>query len=103
MFVKMLAIIKKMWYNTNRMKTELTFDQENAKNLIAEWFTNTQDQVFVLSGYAGTGKTFLIDYIVRNVLMLKIGTEAVFVSPTGKAAANLVRNGTVAGTVQSLI
>ena len=85
------------------MKTELTFDQENAKNLIAEWFTNTQDQVFVLSGYAGTGKTFLIDYIVRNVLMLKIGTEAVFVSPTGKAAANLVRNGTVAGTVQSLI
>ena len=85
------------------MKTELTFDQENAKNLIAEWFTNTQDQVFVLSGYAGTGKTFLIDYIVRNVLMLKIGTEAVFVSPTGKAAANLVRNGTVAGTVHSLI
>ena len=85
------------------MKTELTRDQENAKNLIAEWFTNTQDQVFVLSGYAGTGKTFLIDYIVRNVLMLKIGTEAVFVSPTGKAAANLVRNGTVAGTVHSLI
>ena len=69
----MLAIIKKMWYNTNTMKTELTRDQENAKNLIAEWFTNTQDQVFVLSGYAGTGKTFLIDYIVRNVLMLKIG------------------------------
>ena len=85
------------------MKTELTRDQENAKNLIAEWFTNTQDQVFVLSGYAGTGKTFLIDYIVRNVLMLKIGAEAVFVSPTGKAAANLVRNGTVAGTVHSLI
>ncbi len=85
------------------MKTVLTSDQENAKNLITEWFFNTQDQVFVLSGYAGTGKTFLIDYVVRNVLMLKIGVEAVFVSPTGKAAANLVRNGTVAGTVHSLI
>ena len=85
------------------MKTVLTSDQENAKNLISEWFFNTQDQVFVLSGYAGTGKTFLIDYIVRNVLMLKIGVEAVFVSPTGKAAANLVRNGTVAGTVHGLI
>ena len=71
------------------MKTVLTSDQENAKNLITEWFLNTQDQVFVLSGYAGTGKTFLIDYIVRKELLLKIGSEAVFVSPTGKAAANL--------------
>ncbi len=85
------------------MKTTLTADQENAKNLIAEWFVNTADKIFVLSGYAGTGKTFLIDYIVRNVLRLKIGEEAVFVSPTGKAAANLVRCGTVAGTVHSLI
>jgi exodeoxyribonuclease-5 len=85
------------------MKEVLTTDQERAKNLIAEWFVNTNDQVFVLSGYAGTGKTFLIDYVVRNVLHLDIGTEAVFVSPTGKAAANLVKNGTIAGTVHSLI
>ncbi len=81
----------------------MTSDQENAKNLIAEWFQNTNDRIFVLSGYAGTGKTFLIDYVVRRVLRLEIGTEAVFVSPTGKAAANLVKNGTVAGTVHSLI
>ncbi len=81
----------------------LTNDQENARDLIAEWFFNTDDQVFVLSGYAGTGKTFLIDYVVREVLSLKAGVEAVFVSPTGKAAANLVKNGTVAGTVHSLI
>ncbi len=81
----------------------LTHDQENAKDLIAEWFFNTDNQVFVLSGYAGTGKTFLIDYVVREVLHLKAGVEAVFVSPTGKAAANLVKNGTVAGTVHSLI
>ena len=85
------------------METTLTADQENAKNLIAEWFFNTLDQTFVLSGYAGTGKTFLIDYVVRHVLRLKIGEEAVFVSPTGKAAANLVKGGTVAGTVHSLI
>ena len=81
----------------------LTSDQETAKNLIEEWFFNTDNQVFVLSGYAGTGKTFLIDYVVREVLHLKAGDEAVFVSPTGKAAANLVKNGTVAGTVHSLI
>ena len=75
------------------MEITLTRDQENAKNLIAEWFSNTDDKVFVLSGYAGTGKTFLIDFVVREVLNLKAGVEAVFVSPTGKAAANLVRNG----------
>lgn len=84
-------------------KVTLTTDQENAKNLIAEWFFNTDNQVFVLSGYAGTGKTFLIDYVVREELHLKAGAEAVFVSPTGKAAANLVKNGTVAGTLHSLI
>ena len=81
----------------------LTRDQEKANDLIAEWFFNTENQVFVLSGYAGTGKTFLIDYTVRETLHLKAGVEAVFVSPTGKAAANLVKNGTVAGTVHSLI
>ena len=85
------------------MEVELTQDQERAKNLIAEWYFNTDNQVFVLSGYAGTGKTFLIDYVVRKVLKLKVGSEAVFVSPTGKAAANLVKNGTLAGTVHSLI
>lgn len=103
MFVKIVAKRKKVCYNVETMDIQLTNDQENAKNLIAEWFFNTDDQVFVLSGYAGTGKTFLIDYIVREVLHMQIGKEAVFVSPTGKAAANLVKNGTVAGTVHSLI
>lgn len=85
------------------MDVVLTRDQENAKNLIAEWFFNTQNQVFVLSGYAGTGKTFLIDYLVKEVLCLTAGKEVVFVSPTGKAAANLLKRGTPAGTVHSLI
>ncbi len=85
------------------MEIKLTDDQERAKNLITEWFVNTDDQVFVLSGYAGTGKTFLIDHIVKRELKLEVGKEAVFVSPTGKAAANLVKAGTLAGTVHGLI
>ncbi len=92
-----------MWYNRGAMDKLLTSDQEKAKNLIAEWFLNTDDRMFVLSGYAGTGKTFLIDYVVREVLHLEPGTEAVFVTPTGKAATVLIRAGTVAGTVHSLI
>ncbi len=102
MFVS-LAIAKKLCYNRDMDEIVLTQDQENAKNLIEEWFFNHDDQVFVLSGYAGTGKTFLIDFVVRETLRLKAGEEAVFVSPTGKAAANLVKNGTIAGTVHSLI
>ena len=92
-----------MCYTIYKMDVKLTQDQERAKNLIIEWFVNTDNQIFVLSGYAGTGKTFLIDYIVKEELRLKVGTEAVFVSPTGKAAANLVKKGTVAGTVHGLI
>ena len=67
------------------MEKVLTPDQENAEKLIKEWFFNTDNLVFVLAGYAGTGKTFLIDRIVRESLHLKAGTEAVFVTPTGKA------------------
>ena len=85
------------------MEKVLTPDQENAEKLIKEWFFNTDNLVFVLAGYAGTGKTFLIDRIVRESLHLKAGTEAVFVTPTGKAATVLIKNGTVAGTVHSLI
>lgn len=82
---------------------KLTADQEIAKDKIAEWFFNRNDPVFVLAGYAGTGKTFLINYIVKEVLHLKAGEEAAFVSPTGKAATVLAQSGTVAGTVHGLI
>ena len=85
------------------MEKVLTPDQENAEKLIKEWFFNTDNLVFVLEGYAGTGKTFMIDRIVRESLHLKAGTEAVFVMTTGKAATVLIKNGTVAGTVHSLI
>ena len=85
------------------MEKVLTADQEAAKNLIKEWYFNSDDQFFVLSGYAGTGKTFLIDYVVRKEIKLKVGEEAVFVSPTGKAASILVKRGTPACTLHSLI
>ena len=81
----------------------MTADQQQAKNLIAEWFFNTDDLTFVLAGYAGTGKTFLINHVVQETLGLKAGVEAAFVSPTGKAATVLAQGGTVAGTVHGLI
>ncbi|MBP5242157.1 MAG: AAA family ATPase [Clostridia bacterium] len=84
------------------MEESLTADQEKAEQLIREWYLNTDDQVFILSGYAGTGKTYLLKRVVES-LGLVLGKEAVFVAPTGKAASVLVKNGTPAGTIHSLI
>ena len=80
----------------------LTDEQKEAEELIEEWYHNLGTQIFVLCGYAGTGKTFLIDHTVRK-LGLVPGKSAVFVAPTGKAASVLLRGGTPASTVHSLI
>ena len=80
----------------------LTQDQAEAAELVREWFYHLNTQIFVLCGYAGTGKTYLIDYIVKD-LGLVAGESVAFVAPTGKAASVLVRGGTPAGTVHSLI
>ena len=80
----------------------LTDDQKQAAELIEAWYRHLNTQIFVLCGYAGTGKTFLIDYVVR-ALGLVPGESAAFVAPTGKAASVLIRAGVPATTVHSLI
>ena len=85
-----------------RPEVTLTADQAEAAEFITEWFLHLNTQVFVLCGYAGTGKTFLVDYVVRS-LGLVPGESAAFVAPTGKAASVLIRGGTPAGTLHSLI
>ncbi len=103
----MFAFLRGICYNTG-MKEELaavpvlTDDQSEAAELIEEWFFHLNTQIFVLCGYAGTGKTFLVDYIVRKMGLVP-GESAVFVAPTGKAASVLIRGGTPASTVHSLI
>lgn len=42
---------------------ELTDDQQNAFDDIKEWIDNSSEDFYTLSGFAGTGKTVLIDYI----------------------------------------
>lgn len=81
----------------------LTSNQENAKKSIMEWFLNLDTQVFVLSGYAGTGKTFLLRHVVCDCLALEPEKQVAFVAPTGKAASILIRSGTPASTIHSLI
>ena len=52
---------------------------------IAEFITNTNvNEIFVLKGYAGTGKTTVISTIVNN--LAEINKKYVLLAPTGRAA-----------------
>jgi exodeoxyribonuclease-5 len=82
----------------------LTKQQKEASNKIKEWFNSNKkiSQIFTLAGYAGTGKTTLINYLVRNILDIDFDDIA-FVAPTGKASSELTKKGLRAMTVHKLI
>jgi len=62
-----------------------TDDQAAAMKKIASFLCdNNQDIVFLLTGYAGTGKTTLISSVVRTLELLRMRT--VLLAPTGRAA-----------------
>ncbi|HEU0137097.1 MAG TPA: AAA family ATPase, partial [Flavobacterium sp.] len=61
------------------VKQDLFFQQ------ISEFITNTNNnEIFVLKGYAGTGKTTVISTIVNN--LVEINKKYVLLAPTGRAA-----------------
>lgn len=81
----------------------LSDEQRDADNRISEWYKSGTRQVFVLTGYAGTGKTTLLKHAVTETLNLIPDVSAAFVTPTGKAATVLIKNGIPACTVHRLI
>lgn len=85
------------------MTYELTADQKNADSLIKDWYYNSTRQVFVLAGYAGTGKSTLLKYSITETLGLIPDQSVAFVTPTGKAATVLIRQGISATTLHRLI
>lgn len=85
------------------MNDELTADQKAADKLIEDWFKHSTKQIFVLSGYAGTGKSTLLRHTVTQTLGLIADESAAFVTPTGKAATVLIRGGIPATTLHRLI
>ena len=85
------------------MLEELTADQIEADKLIEDWFLHSAKQIFVLAGYAGTGKTTLLRRTVTQTLGLEPDESAAFVTPTGKAATVLIRSGIRACTLHKLI
>ncbi|MBF0695755.1 MAG: AAA family ATPase [Flavobacterium sp.] len=62
-----------------------TYKQDLFFKMIAEFLTDKdQNSIFVLKGYAGTGKTTVISTIVNN--LIDINLKYVLLAPTGRAA-----------------
>lgn len=62
-----------------------TFEQEIAIKSVTNFLLSTRpEQVFVLKGYAGTGKTSLVGALVKTLYGLK--RKCVLLAPTGRAA-----------------
>jgi exodeoxyribonuclease-5 len=62
-----------------------TEDQSVALKMIADFICdNSNDTIFLLTGYAGTGKTSVISSIVRTLDLLRM--KSVLLAPTGRAA-----------------
>jgi ATP-dependent exoDNAse (exonuclease V) alpha subunit len=73
------SLLKKQFPFTPTIKQDLFFQQ------IAEFCTNIDNnEIFVLKGYAGTGKTTVISTIVNN--LAEINKKYALLAPTGRAA-----------------
>jgi exodeoxyribonuclease-5 len=65
------------------------FEPTNSQNLLLTKLTDfildtNNDGLFIIKGYAGTGKTTTISTVVNN--LWRIGKKAVLLAPTGRAA-----------------
>ncbi|MFD1553576.1 ATP-dependent endonuclease [Putridiphycobacter roseus] len=62
-----------------------TLDQQRAIDLLSDFATNQNDlEFFILTGYAGTGKTSLIAAYIKS--LHQNGVKTVNLAPTGRAA-----------------
>ncbi len=69
----------------SNIKFEATLHQELAINKLANFITKEiNNEIFLLKGYAGTGKTTLMSALTTTLTELKLNT--VLLAPTGRAA-----------------
>ncbi len=75
----LLSIIKKTLDNQLNKNQELALEK-----IISFIEDKISDEIFILKGYAGTGKTYIISNIVKN--LWKINKSVVLLAPTGRSA-----------------
>ncbi|RMD47973.1 MAG: hypothetical protein D6830_07790, partial [Ignavibacteria bacterium] len=80
----------------------LTADQNDALNKITNFLQSRDRQIFILKGYAGSGKTYLIKIIAEY--LKKNHIDFYLAAPTGRAARVLAsKSGMNATTIHKLI
>lgn len=86
-----------------KLKYQPTRDQESSIQTLADFILNIEKQeIYLLKGYAGTGKTTLIDGIVKSTKHFKIKT--ILLAPTGRAAKVINKiTGKIAYTIHKKI
>ena len=73
-----------------KISFETTFSQKKVIEKLSEWISSPDyAQIFILNGYAGTGKTTLIAALVA--VLDEVGIKSVLLAPTGRAAKVLTR------------
>lgn len=87
------------------MPTEikLTDDQKRVMTRMLD-FLKSEDKVFILKGYAGTGKTTLLRFLIKE--LDKLDRNYRLIAPTGRAAkvmANISESAGGASTIHSMI
>ena len=83
------------------MGIELNKEQIYAVYQGETWFKSQTNQVFEISGPAGSGKTTLILYLIEQLgLSLE---QVLFIAYMGKAACRMALNGLPAKTIHSAI
>jgi chromosomal replication initiation ATPase DnaA len=70
----------------------LNEDQTIAFAEIVEFFADTQEDAFVLKGYAGTGKTYLVKRIIEYITASFPARRIAVTAPTNKAVQVLQAN-----------
>ncbi len=82
---------------------EPTLKQDSALQMLAAFILDTdKDRIFLLKGYAGTGKTTLLGTLITNLWHSK--KKAVLMAPTGRAAKVMsAYTGTQAFTIHKQI
>ena len=76
-------------YLVQQIKTNFpykpTIEQENAIKKLSDFlFSTISEEIFLLKGYAGTGKTSLVGALVKTMDALQ--QKCVLLAPTGRAA-----------------
>lgn len=68
----------------SNLKHEPTSCQESLLRKVADFVSSDDDDILIVNGYAGTGKTTALSSVIS--VMKQFGTKCVLLAPTGRAA-----------------